>query len=319
MKKHILSLVALFATMSIQAQVVKVYDTESATPTTPIATYTNGDGHKYKVVFEEAPDANLLTGKFSVSADKTVQFTKGNLQATYSTETSSYSWGFAANQWESYRIALTNQGNVSIGTNQKDGCVVDLFCWSNSTTHYGIKVSGNADPFSGDFVDWGGLFPDKGYFTLSKDEWDYLLNYKSTSGARTQTNRFAKAMVNGEKGLLIFPDNYKGTTAVTGITGIAKVNNTSAEYPTESIPTDTWTTMESDGVVFLPAGGFRLYYSIYDNGAQNNKPYGYYWTSTPRENNTAHYMTFSSSVVSATGYRARNYGYSVRLVSAVSE
>jgi len=305
------SLVALFATVSINAQAVKIYKNGS---TEPIAVYINTSTDKYKVVLKEG-DYNLLKAQYSVSDTKKVQFTKGNLQATYNSTTKSYTWGIAANQ---YDYVGNNPGNTTIGNSQTDGSVVDLFGWSTGATYYGINTSTNYI-YSGDFKDWSGALVSEGrehYYTLSKDEWVYLLNISNdTSGARTNTNRFAKAKINGVKGLLIFPDNYNGTTVVTG-TGIATVNAINVSYPSESISDDTWSAMHSAGVVFLPAACNRNGSGI---GSDN---YGCYWSSTGNSKSYAYYLTFdkdSNDSVNPSRIGFRYYGFSVRLVADVNE
>lgn len=297
-----LSLVALLGCMNIQAQVVKIYENGVLTKT-----YRNTPSNTVKVVVEDKDmDANILNGQFSVSADKKVKFTKGNLQATYSASTQSYTWGIAAHQWDYVGKAAGNTSITSDGKNT-DGAVVDLFGWSTSTTNYGISTSQSIEPYSGDFKDWGGVFPDNNYSTLSSDEWVYLLNTdNATSGARTQTNRFAKALLNGVQGLLIFPDGYNGTTAVSG-DGIAAVNSTAVDFPTKSIPSDSWTTMQSAGVVFLPVAGLRYGSDVFEWDSVC-----YYWSSTAGGSDRAFRMNGSNGVV-------RYSGLSVRLVSVVSE
>jgi len=136
--------------------------------------------------------------------------------------------------------------------------------------------------------------------TLSNDEWAYLM------GTRSQTNLYAKAMVNGIKGLIIFPDGYNGTTSVEGI---ATVNAPKAVYPTASIAAATWTAMESEGCVFLPAASTR---------GNSSDTAGRYWASSGRYAVSAYALYFenSSSGVVPSYSTARNSGYSVRLVCA---
>ncbi len=138
-----------------------------------------------------------------------------------------------------------------------------------------------------------------GWRTLSNDEWTYLINTRSG-------NMFAKAKVNGVTGLLIFPDNYSGTTSGNGI---ATVNSTNAAYPGNDIPDGTWASMEALGVVFLPAAGNRN-----RMGVSNVGSYGYYWSSTPDGTSSAYLLNFSSSDVGTRGGWYCGYGYSVRLV-----
>ena len=168
---------------------------------------------------------------------------------------------------------------------------------------YGLSVENKSD--------WGclaiGSDPEGTWRTLSKDEWAYLLNTSgASSGARTDANRFAKAMVNGVVGLLIFPDGYTGTASGDGI---AAVNNKSASYPSNSIPTGTWASMESAGVVFLPAAGNRNGASLYAVGSL-----GDYWSSSCYSSSYAYLMDFHSGNVNPQNISDRCLGFSVRLV-----
>jgi len=255
----------------------------------------------------------LLSGEFSVSDTKKVKFTKSNLRATW--DGTKYIWGFAEDQSS---FIGNEEGNTTIAS-QKNGAVVDLFGWSTSETYYGVCAEGIngwhlVNYYGGDFIDWGGLFHGKNYFTLSKDEWSYLLNVENnTSGARTYTNTYTWAMVNRMFGLLIFPDNYNGTTPVTGKGIVTKNNNYFDDYPTSSIPDKTWEEMESAGVVFLPAAGYRNGSAV---GWENST--GAYWSSTADANEPklAHGMGFGRGA-NTSASTERFKGRSVRLVKEI--
>ncbi|MBQ0085133.1 MAG: hypothetical protein KBS65_02705, partial [Prevotella sp.] len=73
--------------------------------------------------FKNKVPTGALPGKFTVDMEgKQVFFSKGNLQATWQSSTGSYSWGFAANQ---YDIVGDAPGNTTIGK-QGEGSVVTL-------------------------------------------------------------------------------------------------------------------------------------------------------------------------------------------------
>lgn len=174
---------------------------------------------------------------------------------------------------------------------------------------YGLSVAAKSD--------WGclaiGADPAGTWRTLSSAEWAYLLNTgNAESGARTDANRFAKARVNDVNGMLIFPDGYNNNVRIPdgSIKGVAALNNKSAAYPTDDdIPTETWTSMETAGVVFLPAAGRRNGSSLYLVGS-----YGYYWSSTCSDSCEAYGMYFCSGKVNPQYSDYRYFGYSVRLV-----
>ena len=89
--------------------------------------------------FKGKVPAGALPGKFTVDMEgKQVFFSRGNLQATWHSSTGSYSWDFAANQ---YDIVGDAPGNTTIGEGQADGAAVSLFGWSTPATYYGIATS----------------------------------------------------------------------------------------------------------------------------------------------------------------------------------
>ena len=159
-------------------------------------------------------------GIFSVSADKKVFFSQGNLQYTGS-------WQFATNQYDFF------------GTSQSDNHR-DLFGWG--TGNDPNKVSTTDGDYSS-FNEWG----TSPWRTLSAAEWGYLLT--SRSG-----NRYIKATINDQyNGLLIFPDGYSHPA---DLPELEYVNNAGTGY-TYSITTTQWNTLQSLGVVFLPTAGYR--------------------------------------------------------------
>ncbi|MBQ0103682.1 MAG: hypothetical protein KBS99_05895, partial [Prevotellaceae bacterium] len=154
-----------------------------------------------------------------------------------------------------------------------------------------------------------------GWCTLSTGEWIYLL--------RTRTgNRFAKAKINGTSGLLIFPDGYSlpsGYSSDEG-TGMSKVNDQFAGFPSENIPdggnNKIWPEMEADGVVFLPAAGYRGG-SNRDANVSDVGSSGYYWSASPSVDSRAYDWDFLSDFVHPNNDATRNRAQSVRLVTEV--
>lgn len=156
-------------------------------------------------------------GVFSVSADKQVTFSQGNLQYTQSTNT----WSFAENQWDYIGTDNVTGGTVSFEEyvgKSKDGTAladkIDLFGWSTSANNFGVSASKEEDDYFGSFVDWGtnkiGNDAPNTWRTLTCDEWDYIVsnrpNASSLKGA---------AKVNGVNGWIFLPDNW---TCPSGIT-----------------------------------------------------------------------------------------------------
>jgi len=228
---------------------------------------------------------------------KYVRFSKGNLQATYSISASSYTWGFAENQYDYIGNA---PGNTTIGE-QKDKAVVDLFGWSTPNNNYGITTSNDTGTYSGDFKDWGTAFDDSGtWFTLSKDEWSYLIG--ATSPGRSASLCKKDVNVCGTKCLVIAPDNWDITAYPL-----------QSEYSDYSSPL-TWSQAENLGLVCLPVAGRRDGSYVYRVGEN-----GYCWSSTAKNAERTYYLCFDGMGVDGIGvsldsYNPRNWGNSVRLV-----
>lgn len=249
----------------------------------------------------------FIYGKFSVSPTEYVQFSRGNLQATYHAATSSYTWNFAINQYDYIGEAPGNNTINNNGTNN-DGAVVDLFGWSTSKTNYGIYTTRTEADYSGDFKDWGTAIDPTGktWRTLSggaDGEWNYLLNVRTVKGGTGDGYCYTNTTSAGVtiegiiyKGLFIYPDDYSGATI--GSTGAP----------------DTWIAINAAGIVFLPAAGGRGEASPYYFGVGTR---GCYWSSTSSENGPSRYRSYHidySSSVDAQKENQRYYGFSVRLV-----
>ena len=158
------------------------------------------------------PDA--LSGVFTVNAEgKTVHFSKGNLQATIDKDGKPTAWKFAANQY----VCLGKDGaNESIGTAGGD---IDLFGWSTEPTNYGINTSTKTYDYSGAFKDWGKAIGNGNTWrTLSKAEWEYLLNTRTVNGGKEEGKSYQIATINsdatggGVYGMILYPDNYTKQT-----------------------------------------------------------------------------------------------------------
>ena len=231
-----------------------------------------------------------INGKFSVSATKQVYFSKGNLRYASS------KWSFFDNQYDYYSSYSADAW--------------DHFGWSTSATTYGMNTSEDYNDYSGNFVDWGATMG-AGWFTLSKDEWTYLLNTRSASTVNgTANGRYAKAEVKEVMGVILFPDTYTHPDGVTAPVGVNATNNTG--WNGNSYTVADWTKMESAGCVFLPATGSR-------NGSTMDMTgwYGYYWSATSSGTVQAYYVSFIPNSLNVYSYN-RCTGYSVRLVREVA-
>ena len=214
------------------------------------------------------PNGGGISGCFSVSSTTTVEFSPGNLYWDGN------AFRFEENQWSTTP--------ASEGT--WDASHVSHFKWSDATNAVTSDYSYSGDLFcannftvAGDSHTWR---------TLSKAEWDYLLNTRDNASSL----RAWKELDGGtNKGLVILPD---GTDASV----MSSITTTEA--------------LASRGAVFLAAAGNRN-----DTGVYNVGLYGGYWSSTLNEDyeGCAYYMRFGSdSALTRSG--SRSYSFSVRLV-----
>ena len=262
-----------------------------------------------------------LPGKFSVSATKKVYFSQGNLQYNSNNQR----WQFADNQYSYIGNAAGNNAITVSGIANNNG-IVDLFCWVGASSSWtGLKQYGitSQNPWGAAAADgygttkgealksdWGklaiyngGNTANSGWFTLSRDEWIYMLNSRTNA-----SNLRTHATVNGVKGMIIMPDGWTASGVSLYITQSFTANNINASQ---------WTTLEGQGCVFLPAAGYR-------SANSQNKPTFYsagdagrYWhaSSAPNDAKEATAIVISDQSLNVS-YNANRYlGHSVRLVS----
>ena len=240
---------------------------------------------------------------FSVSDGKRVQFAKGNLQ--HRGDSYEGVWSLANKQYE-----MIGENNVKTYSNSgisQPADNIDLFCWSTSSTRYGLssyyrdfyKDEENTwTYFHDDLADWG-TNPEiidaigAGWSTLNKDEWNYLLNERPYAAQRR-----AFATVAGVKGLILLPDTW------------------TLSAPASTYTSAEWTTMEEAGAVFLPAAGkMTVVYNPDSYGPNTTFTSGsYYWTSSPTDGapNLASVLTFNDTKASISDQSRRTYS-AVRL------
>ena len=252
------------------------------------------------------PSDGLLAGKFSVSDTKQVQFSQGNLQAVVGGGYApnyyyASSWKFAEHQWDYIGYAFA-------GSYFKTGNTVDLFGWvgsdaDNNRFGYGLCASTNDNDYGNTISalksDWGtlaitngGNTPNFGWRTLTKDEWVYLFNTRTT----TSGIRYAKATVNNVKGVILLPDDWNHALI--------------SDFTSNPITAAEWTSdFEAHGAVFLPAAGRR------DVSYVNSS--GHYWSSTASSATHAYQVYFYINDLQPALKCGRHNGCSVRLVKNV--
>lgn len=265
-----------------------------------------------------------VVGEFSVSDTEKVVFSQGNLQ--YNTEDKT--WKFADEQY-----SIVDQDNINIGNPDFKG-TVDMFGWSNGNENkFGAIPSNLNEKYEGEFVDWGTLFKgNEEWFTLSKEQWEYLLNTRPNASKLQEI-----AQVAGINGIMLLPDNWERPENCEPTTIEVEGANV-LQYTNEQ-----WSILEESGVVFLPSAGRRTggygnlinkqqevetnpenlneegYYAYQDN----TNFWGYYWTSTiDEENKNVSYAINIKSIGSGEftigpmviWSEIGRYGQSVRLV-----
>ena len=281
----------------------------------------NKDGVAYSDELELIPDDaqmswpnGTLPGLFSVSEDRQVRFSQGNLQ--YYPDDNI--WRFAEHQWDFVggQIEDLNLGSVNIGTVYANGAKcdnnrtwkyyegwMDLYGWGTSGWNNGNEYfhpydfaacpyhcasygpPGNFDLTDGYIEsDWGvhNTISNGGsrqWHTPSREEFIYLIAERETPSGM----RFAKAVVTDICGMILLPDDWDPSTYPLNAV------NEHVEFSVNKITGREWLeVLEPAGAVFLPATGERYQLPlsndiIYDNAVYNSEPAlinGSYWTTT---------------------------------------
>ena len=284
---------------------------------------------KAEATIEPEAEPKVQSGVFSVAADKQIEFAPGNLQF----HTGDSTWRFASQQYN-----YVGKQNIELGNPDFKGWI-DMFGWSSESTYFGVNPSNDNNTYTGDFVDWGTLFEGEDWYTLSKDEWNYLLNTRTNAANLQQI-----AMVDTTLGILLFPDNWttpEGCTPKNMTYQYEEEEYQDYNYDYKLYTLEQWLTIEAAGAIFLPAAGRRTggYGNMinYDqqtetrpdylvNGGfyrwfDNDNYYCYYWSSSINENNNAYYIinckplgndTYTIAQPQIWGEKGR-YGQSVRL------
>ena len=299
--------------------------TEAAAGSPVTATYSGEKKVKsVKAVKKEVIKPDLLAGVFSVSSTKKVNFSKGNLQATY--DGSSWTWAFANNQWDYIGNSAGNTKVTDVSPFISENGTVDLFGWVGASStwtgaaQYGISNStatNNVDGYGNvggeaQKVGWGATVG-AGWRTLTKNEWLYLLSERATGVTVNSTDnaRYTQATINTDgmavKGLIIFPDSYAGGSPAGVTWGTINAKSTFETTCTSA----GWTALEAAGCVFLPVAGYRDASTVKEAGVGAG-----YWSSSSSTAPYAFALYFESDYMTIQYGGSRKYGFSVRLVQA---
>ena len=250
-----------------------------------------------------------LKGVFSVSADKKVRFSQGNLRYVVGTQ----KWSFYDHQYD-FCHTKTYTGHHSD--------TVSLFTWGYNAEKSIIpdgqaidnvsRTSGNLDQTE----DWGSQIGDgKTWRTLTLSEWEYMLSKRNAATVGSTSNaRYVTATVNGIAGMILLPDDYEHPS---GLTDLSSINSSTVTFAGNIYDLTAWKAMESAGAVFLPATGVR------GNNTNIISPgtWAFYWSSSAKDDSYAYRgVDFGStnSVQYGSSYSStRDSGLSVRLVTDV--
>lgn len=268
-------------------------------------------------------------GLFSVSATQQVYFSQGNLQY----QASSNTWRFAKHQYDyvGYNGNYNDYDHAEGYNSSTYSGWIDLFGWGtgNNPTlttdriYEGWDTNGNRFYCYGTFVDWGSNAISNGgntanqWRSLTSDEWDYLLNFRTNASAKRGTGN-----INQVGGLIILPDSWALPSGCSFTAGFSTYDeNSFPDWTLNSYTLAQWAQMEAAGAVFLPAAGYRYVTSLDFVDVE-----GHYWSSTGvgeheedsyDDHATARSMMFSSDLFT-TDWRNRYLGFSVRPVQDIN-
>ena len=229
-------------------------------------------------------------GLFSVSRDRRVRFSQGNLQYYPDDNV----WRFAEHQWDFVGGPCWGEGigDMNVGTVYANGVKcdntkvfnyytgwVDLFGWGTSGWNNGNVYYQPYDYIS--FIPDCSFYGPPGYFDLTGDyahaDWG-IHNTISNGGSRqwrtptaeeflyllTERHtlsgiRFAMADVAGVRGMIVLPDDWNESTYYLNAA------NEFCYYSTNTITGQEWLeVLEPAGAVFMPAAGARYQFTAYD-------------------------------------------------------
>lgn len=281
--------VALAKTGATEKQAIEIY--QRLMYEYPFSSKARDEGKLFNAIMVQKNELLRLPGEFTIGEDgngnpKKVYFSKGNLWAD--------SWNdlyyFENEQWEF-------KGTY-------DSHHISHFTWSSDI------ASAVSETCYGDF-----LFCDEAhslmfgesrekYYVLTKGEWEYLFDDKRMKVPGKRSYTFIPFLDNFKiesqyiAGLFVYPDDYKGE-----------------EISMSGAP-DTWASINSRGILYLPCAGYRTGTNI-----TPDRSIVLYWSSSsygPSTGNMAYrtyFEDFESSMKLVEDDRSK--GYSLRLVTNV--
>ena len=269
---------------------------------------------------------NLASKSFKVAADKSVRFTPGNLQYIGSKAGKEH-WQLAPSQYSVLGQSNAKPANADPGATFTGD--LDLFGWgevaapfkgSNQNSEYMPSISTGNVQLPAD-NDWATKFnaPTStklyidyskdveytaagSYITLTKDQWVYLF-------ANQQFALCQVTLDNGTKvnGVAVAPNGIDAETFLGYGFSVAGAGSGSARFTDNLVDQRV---IDSNGLLFLPAAGYRLGTSINNVGSNGN-----YWSSTSYNATNAYSVDFVADGFNGQNYWDRFRGFSVRLAS----
>lgn len=259
---------------------------------------------------------------FSINATRRVRFSKGNLKCSRPSASTPWNesvltWSFQENQYDIVETADVTRHYA----NQTE---IGLFGWGTRDNPW--YTTGDPTEFN-TWHEWGenaisngGNVANYGWFTMSGyyRQWDTLFNKRTVTsaglpnGSNNTKARYTKATVNGARGLILFPDNYRHPSI--NVSGSPAYNTATAAYTTFVVDAAGWNKMQASGAIFLPFTGTRSI-ATYRNTSETSSEGGYYWSCNANDANTAYIAKFENSAVSSENNTVNcHIGLAVRLV-----
>ena len=213
--------------------------------------------------------------KFSrASSSKKVYFALGNLQYRASTNT----WRFAENQWD----CCTQNANASATLNDW----IDAFArGASGGTYFGVPPYSNTGDYSEvswfPSIDWAyyltGGSPSRHWYTLSKEELEYILSTRSNSAQLRFAARIQHSSNDYTVGYVLLPDDFPITNPPCSYISSANYGSVTANTLSE----DDWKKFENLGAIFLPMSEVKIPMGSSGTLTWTQKnTYLRYWTTT---------------------------------------
>lgn len=264
----------------------------------------------------------MMPGTFRINDEGTlVRFSQGNLQYHCTSDATLNDWRFAAHQWD----VLGKEENEKM-ENDKE-CWMDLFFWGTGDNPKVLNVAVDINKYA----EWGknpiknGANQPNQWRTLTQKEWYYIFHKRNKA-----TQRCGLGTVNGVRGLILLPEEWKQSINVPGFvscldkftmnaTQVYRYEdpNGNDHYSDNIYTEEEWKVMEAGGAIFLPAAGEREKLT-YTTPVMSVGEGGYYWSATGQGTSAMEAAFNKKSITTGQGpVERKSFGAAVRLVREV--